>query len=118
MLQLMEHAIKTGLARNETDYFQQISFAPTNVSNIRRGHQAFTKDHILNACRLTGANANWIFGLEKNMMRKESKNPIEKLSELTIELEALLSPKKILKKPINNIVNKKQHIKQKSKKSA
>lgn len=98
MLQLMAYAVKEGMAKNESDYLLKIKFPRTNISNVRRGHQEFTKDHILNACKLTGANANWIFGIESNMMRKEEKDPLDRLKQSVIELEALLSEKKQGKK--------------------
>ena len=90
MLLLMKYAIDTGLEPNESKFLINIGFSRTNLSNIKTGHQSFTIDQIIKACELTGANANWILGIEHNMKRKESKNPISKMKELTIELESII----------------------------
>lgn len=88
MLLLMAEAIRKGVARNETDFLAKISFSRTNISNVRKGIQSFTREHIQLACELTGANANWIFGLESNVYRKSGKDPIEQLKEAVIAVEA------------------------------
>lgn len=92
MLKLMDYVIDKGDAPNESQYLESIKFTRTNISNVRRGYQSFNRDHIRNACELTGANANWIFGFENNMMRKEPKKltPIERIREALVELEATL----------------------------
>jgi len=91
MLQLMEYSVSKGIVTSETEFLESIEFSRTNLSNVKLGHQSFGRKHIFNACELTGANANWIFGFENNMLRKESKDPLDRLKELTIELEALLN---------------------------
>lgn len=93
MLSLMQYAIDKGKAANERQYLLEINFPPTNISNIRRGHQSFTRDHILGACRFTGANANWIYGFESNMMRKPGKTSIEQLKEAVIAVESEIKAK-------------------------
>lgn len=93
MLKVMEWAVKKGMAKHESDYLTKIGFSRTNISNVRTGHQSFSKDHIAEACRVTGANANWIFGLENNMFRKDSKNPLDRARAALEEIEALLHSK-------------------------
>lgn len=88
MLQLMSWAINNDIAKDETDYLSQIEFVKNNLEKVRNGTTGFTKRHILNASVLTGANINWIFGLESNMMRKPNKSIIVRLKEITTELEA------------------------------
>ena len=92
MLALLEWALQTGVAKSEKEYFELIGFARTNISNVRRGHQSFARDHIVNACKLTGANANWIFGFESNMMRSPDKDPITRLKEAVIAVEQACKP--------------------------
>jgi hypothetical protein len=89
MLLLMEWALKKELASTETEYLEKISFPRTNISNVRKGIQSFTKEHIRNACELTGASADYIFGFQNSMMRKQPKKGIDLLKEavLSVELE-------------------------------
>ena len=90
MLALLDWSLANKLVSTEKEYFEKIKFARTNISNIRRGHQSFTRDHILEACKFTGANANWILGLETNMMRKESKKPLDQIKQAIVALESEL----------------------------
>ena len=101
MLDLITWALRAKIAPNESTYLAMISFPRTNISNVRKGKQSFSREHIKNACQLTGANANWIFGLETNMMRKPAKGPIEKIKEAVMEIEALKT------KPVTKKVRKK-----------
>jgi hypothetical protein len=106
MLELMAYAVRENLVKNESEYLTSIGFSRTNIGNIRRGHQSFSTDHIHNACVITGANANWLFGIEKNMLRKEEKDPVERLKQLSVEIEALLTKEKMKKKQVNKKGNK------------
>jgi hypothetical protein len=88
MLRLKDYALKQRLVSTDGEYFGLIGFHHTNICNIRNGRQRFTVDHITAACKLTGANANWILGLDNTMMRKEYKLLIDKLREMVISLES------------------------------
>lgn len=90
MLKLMEWAISTDKVETEGEYCEKIGFTRNNLSNIKKGHQAFTREHMINACTFTGANANWILGIEVNMMRKPAKKAIDLLREAFISVEAEL----------------------------
>jgi len=81
MLQLMEWAIADGIAVNQADYLEKIGFTRTNISNTRKGQQGFTKEHIWNACQLTGASADYIFGFANTRLRKPERKPMEQLRE-------------------------------------
>ena len=94
MLALMDYCVKKGMCENETEYLNSIEFPRTNISNIRSGHQSFTRDHIYKACEFTGANANWIYGFEANMMRKQSLSAIDRLKQAVIVVEQELKGKK------------------------
>lgn len=94
MLQLMDWALRKGsVATNESSYLAMIGFSRTNISNVRTGRQSFNRDHIQKACEVTGANANWIFGLEKNMLRKEDSDPIQRARTALEEIQALMNSK-------------------------
>lgn len=94
MLQLMNWAIEDGLAKSQNDYLEKIGFTRTNISNTRRGKQGFRKEHILNACKLTGASADWIFGFTNTRLRKPARKPVELLREAVRSVEAELKSKR------------------------
>lgn len=87
MLLLMEWAIKDGVAIHESDYLQKINFPRTNISNVRKGRLSFNKEHIHNACKLTGASADYIYGFTHTILRKENKNPLEMIKQAVMALE-------------------------------
>lgn len=96
MLQLMEYCVNNSLVATEAEFWEQIGFARTNISNVRAGKQGFTKDHIRNACTTTGANANWFFGIEKNMFReKKGKGSLQLLKEAVAAAEVEFGMKKV-----------------------
>lgn len=89
MLELMEYAVRHGIAETETQYWEKISFNRGNLSNVRKGLQGFTREHIRKACLLTGANANWILDIDGPMFRdQEGKTVLQLLQEATAMLEA------------------------------
>ncbi len=98
MLRLMDWAISEGIAGTESEYLQMINFPRTNISNVRKGLQSFTKEQILNACDITGASADYIFGFSTVMKRKPSRKPIEILKEgiAAMELELKRNVRKSL----------------------
>lgn len=87
MLVLMAWALARDLFATEKSFLLAIGFGPNNIGNVRKGMQGFTIDHITNACRLTGANANWILGLEGNMLRKPGSTPLEQLQAAVVGIE-------------------------------
>lgn len=88
MLRLMDWAIGNGVARNQSDYLEQIGFFRTNLWKIKNGTQSFTVEHILNACTVTGASADYIFGFTNKMKRKDEVDPINMLKEAVLALES------------------------------
>lgn len=87
MLTLMAWAIDKGIADTETEYLEKIGFSRTNMSNVRKGMQGFTKEHIYTACKLTGASADYIFGFTNLIKRKPSKSSIELLKDVVLAVE-------------------------------
>jgi hypothetical protein len=94
MLALMKWAIDKGISESERKYLESINFPRQNIGPVRQGKLGFTKDQILNAAKITGANINWIFGLEGNMLRKPSKSSIDLLKEAVVTIEQEMKKKK------------------------
>jgi hypothetical protein len=90
MLKLMDSAVSSRKVNSESEYCLKIKFPKNNLYNVRTGHQSFTIEHIINACKFTGANANWILGLEANVMRKPAKKTLDQLREVFLAVEAEL----------------------------
>lgn len=88
MLKLITWAVMAGKVNSESEFCDKIKYAKKNLFNIKNGHQSFTIEHVINACKFTGANANWILGMEPNMMRKPGKNAMELLREAVMAVEA------------------------------
>ena len=93
MLKLMQYAIENGYADSESEYMEKINFQRTNILKVRAGIQGFTKEHIHTAAHMTGANINWIFGIESNMMRKPPVKAIMLLKQAVTAVEDELSGK-------------------------
>lgn len=87
MIEVMEYAVNNKLAENEGDFWEQIKFTRTALSNIRKGVQSFRINHIINACNATGVSADWILGLDNNMFRTIQKPTIQTLKEIVAEME-------------------------------
>lgn len=87
MLQLMEWAVQTGVAENETAFMAAIGFSRTNITNVRAGRQSFTREHILKACQLTGASADYIFGFTSQRLRKAPRRALDQLKEAVQAVE-------------------------------
>ncbi|SFW16850.1 hypothetical protein [Chitinophaga sancti] len=95
MLQLIEFGIENELASTQKEFLEKIGFAPGNIGQVRSGIRSFTIEQILTAASITGANMNWVFGLEKNMLRDEKKlTPLESLKLAVTQIEEELQPKK------------------------
>lgn len=81
MLMLMEWALQKGIVDTETEYWEKIGFARTSISNVKQGTQGFRNYHIHNACKLTGASADYIFGFTNVIERKRSPEPFQMLKQ-------------------------------------
>ncbi|WPV66327.1 hypothetical protein [Chitinophaga sp. LS1] len=94
ILQLMEYAISTDIVDTQKEFLNEIGFGANNLGKLRNGERHFTPDNILKAATMTGANLNWIFGLEKNMLRDGKKHTaIDLLKSAVIQLESELQGK-------------------------
>jgi hypothetical protein len=91
MIQLMEWAVRNNIAPTESEYLEKIGFTRTNLSNIKKGIQGFTRDHIRKACLLTGASADWILDIDKSMFRQKAEhNPVKLFRQAVAEIEQQL----------------------------
>lgn len=91
MIELMEWAVANKIAPTEGEYWAMIVFPRNNLSNVKKGIYGFTKDQIRNACKSTGASADWVMGLENNMFRQRQVSPLQLLKEATKAVELALS---------------------------
>jgi hypothetical protein len=87
MLTLMDWAINAGFAKTSREYCTKIKFERNSLSNVKTGHQSFTKQQIFNACLLTGASADYIFGFTNSIKRNGSKKPLDMLREAVMAVE-------------------------------
>lgn len=87
MFKLMDIAIRQGLARTQTEYYEKIGFPPKSARVVKAGRQGFTREQIYKACKLTGTSADWIFGFTNTLKRKPDTKPIEQLKAVVIALE-------------------------------
>lgn len=95
---LCDWSVKNDVVENDGAFWDAIGFTRTNIRNVKNGVQGFTREHIRKACVLTGANANWILGLEKNMFRDSVEaDPLVMLKKVTAAIESRLQVDKILK---------------------
>jgi hypothetical protein len=91
IFKLMEWSVKNDLVQSEGEFWEKIGFTRTNVRNVKNGLQGFRREHIKQACILTGADANWILGIESNMFREKTENdPLKALRKATASIEELL----------------------------
>jgi hypothetical protein len=93
MLRLKDWAIENNIARTETEYWKMIGFPRTSLSNVMKGSHGFTKSQILNACKVTGASADFIFGLDPGIKRKQPKKAVEMLRDAVVAVEIELRQK-------------------------
>ncbi len=90
MLTVMEYCIANKLkgARSITAWCELIEMNQNNISNIRGGHQRFSRDHVSAVCSVFGISADYLFGFTDQMLRnKESVSPIQRIKEALNELE-------------------------------
>lgn len=88
MFQLQDLAIKKGLVNSSQEWFKAIGSLYPNRSKYLDYTTGFTDEQKLAAAKMVGANLNWIFGLEANMIRKEPKDPLEMIKAAVKMMES------------------------------
>lgn len=95
MLRWMDYAIQNEICFNQKDWCEKIGFHAPNISQINTGKQSFTLLQIEKAAKLINGNTNWLFDLEKNMLRVNGKTtPLQLLKQATIAIEEDFKKKK------------------------
>jgi len=95
MLKLMEWSVDSGIVETQGEYLGKVGALKSNAWGYRNGSRRFTVEQILEAAKLTKANINWIFGLEKDMLLdSKSISAIDRLKSAVIAVEHELQAKK------------------------
>ncbi len=99
MIDLVQHLIDAEVIASRTIFFDAIGIRKQGFHAVMSGAQHFTVEQIARACDKYNVNANWIFGLQKNMFRApagpqeaegdENAIVVLKLDKLATELEAI-----------------------------
>lgn len=69
MLLCIERLIQIGAVQSANEFANTVGLQRQNLVRIKKELTHFTPEHIYKACRHYNINANWVFGLESNMLR-------------------------------------------------
>lgn len=69
MFLLIEYLQNKGFITYRQEFLDVIDLKKQNYRRITMGEASFTVEHIRLACKHYNINANWIFGMEKNIYR-------------------------------------------------
>ena len=71
MLEVMEYCVINGTngVVNHSDWMTRVGGSGGNISNIRVGHQSFTKDQMRGAGLAFNVNMEFLFGFSNEMFR-------------------------------------------------
>lgn len=90
MLQIMDYCIANKLKGTSTikGWCEGVGVSHTNIFNIRKGMQQFSKDHMHRVCLIYNISADYLFGFTNQMMRTQKHlSPIDRIKEAVNELE-------------------------------
>lgn len=62
------------------DFCQEIGVLEQTVSKVKKGLNHFTVLHIEIICKKYNVNANWIFGIQKNIYNIPQTKPVKQLA--------------------------------------
>ncbi|AVR47213.1 hypothetical protein C7S20_19240 [Christiangramia fulva] len=73
ILHFIEHLKESGKVRFKEEVYEKMNVRRQYVTSVKNGegNKRFTTNHIQALCEHYPVNANWIFGIEKEMYRKE-----------------------------------------------
>ncbi|TDE53799.1 helix-turn-helix domain-containing protein [Flavobacterium sp. GT3P67] len=80
IFELIDILKSLGIIRFDTDFCREIEMPKQSLSRIKKGLAHFTAKHIENICKVYKVNANWIFGIEKNIFNPSQVNTVKKLA--------------------------------------
>ena len=69
MLELLQILKATGKIRFKKQFCDGVGMLKQNLIRIEKGERHFTQDHIKRAVENFNVNANWIFGVSKELYR-------------------------------------------------
>jgi hypothetical protein len=87
MLEVAQHCVDNGTCRSRAAFLESIGFLPMNANQLLTGKQSFRIHHIYAAAQMYGINVNWIFGLEKDMLRGEVKVAVALLKKALLKVK-------------------------------
>lgn len=93
MLKVIEWVVKQGKYDSENEFLKAIGFARESMPKLKAGGQGFTKYQILEACVITGASADYIYGFTNSMFRKDPTKPLDMLKHAVHAVEMELKGK-------------------------
>lgn len=67
-----------GKIQFDYEFCERIDIPKQSIPRIKKGIAHFTARHIENICAVYKVNANWIFGIEKNVFNKINSTSIKK----------------------------------------
>lgn len=91
MLKVMEYCIANKIKDLTTivAWCNKIGFSHTNIFNIRKGTQQFTKEHIYQVCVIFNVSSDYLFGFTNEMIRADkSISPIQRIKDAINEIES------------------------------
>lgn len=74
MLELIDILQSKGTIKFRQDFLDEIGYPKQSFRNVKLGIQSFRIEHIKKACEAYNVNANWIFGIEKQIFRPQTKS--------------------------------------------
>ncbi|MDI6034027.1 helix-turn-helix transcriptional regulator [Flavobacterium sp. LB2P84] len=80
IFELIELLKSLGIIRFDADFCRKIEMPKQSIPRIRQGKAHFTAEHISNICKVYNVNANWIFGIEKNIFNPSQVNTVKELA--------------------------------------
>lgn len=88
---LFEYAMSNNLAGNQGELCEKIGIFRENLYQIKAGKRSFTHDQLLALLQLTGASADWVYGLSKEMFRTgKKKSPMQQFNEAVATIKDLV----------------------------
>lgn len=70
MIEFMQHCVETELCENEKDFLNSIGMHQSNLAYVKEKRRSFRLHHIETAAKKYKLNPNWLFGIDKTMLRK------------------------------------------------
>jgi hypothetical protein len=87
MLQLISE-LTFGKKTTQTKVYEMIGAARNNHTNYQKGLVKFTVDQMINAAKLANVSLDWICGLTNDRSTHRDIDPLEKIKQGVLEIEA------------------------------